>query len=92
MIDLTLFQAVPGPGKYDVRGVFDAEAPKVNTEGIEVEHPPFGSQAKVSLSKTLLRFNIPYSYKCTFYLPFPAMFLILSLPNAKTGHLPLSAH
>ncbi|KAL4240507.1 Sperm-tail PG-rich repeat-containing protein 2 [Mactra antiquata] len=39
-------KAVPGPGKYDVKGLFDPEPPKVNTEGIEVEHPPFMSQAK----------------------------------------------
>lgn len=39
-------KAVPGPGKYEVRGQFDNKPPKVNTEGIEVEHPPFGSQAK----------------------------------------------
>lgn len=42
-----LFQGVPGPGKYDVKGVFDPEPPKVNTEGVEVEHPPFMSQSKV---------------------------------------------
>lgn len=49
-LDFLLFtpQAVPGPGKYDVKGTFDPEPPKVNTEGIEVEHPPFMSQAKVS--------------------------------------------
>lgn len=39
-------KGVPGPGKYDVKGVFDPEPPKVNTEGIEVEHPPFMSQSK----------------------------------------------
>lgn len=39
-------KAVPGPGKYDIKGTFDPEPPKVNTEGIEVEHPPFMSQAK----------------------------------------------
>ena len=41
------FQAIPGPGKYDIKGMFDPEPPKVNTEGVEVEHPPFMSQAKV---------------------------------------------
>lgn len=41
------FQGIPGPGKYDVKGIFDPQPPKVNTEGIEVEHPPFMSQAKV---------------------------------------------
>ena len=41
-------QAIPGPGKYNIRGQFDSRAPVVNTEGIEVEHPPFMSQAKVS--------------------------------------------
>ncbi|CAH1795521.1 unnamed protein product [Owenia fusiformis] len=39
-------KAVPGPGKYEVKGVFDPSPPKVNTEGIEVEHPPFLSQSK----------------------------------------------
>lgn len=39
-------KAIPGPGKYDVKGVFDPDPPKVNTEGIEVEHPPFMSQSK----------------------------------------------
>ena len=40
-------QAIPGPGKYEVKGLFDPRPPKVNTEGIEVEHPPFMSQSKV---------------------------------------------
>ena len=44
---IILFQATPGPGKYDIKGIFDPEPPKVNTEGVEVEHPPFMSQAKV---------------------------------------------
>ncbi|XP_060071490.1 sperm-tail PG-rich repeat-containing protein 2-like [Ylistrum balloti] len=39
-------KAVPGPGKYDSKGLFDPEPPKLNTEGIEVEHPPFMSQSK----------------------------------------------
>ncbi|KAJ8318878.1 hypothetical protein KUTeg_003969 [Tegillarca granosa] len=39
-------KAIPGPGKYDVKGGFDPDPPKVNTEGIEVEHPPFMSQSK----------------------------------------------
>lgn len=39
-------KAVPGPGKYEIKGIFDPKPPKVNTEGIEVEHPPFMSQAK----------------------------------------------
>lgn len=39
-------KAIPGPGKYDIKGIFDPEPPKVNTEGVEVEHPPFMSQAK----------------------------------------------
>ena len=38
---IILFQAIPGPGKYDIKGIFDPEPPKVNTEGVEVEHPPF---------------------------------------------------
>ena len=50
MLPLLIFlQAVPGPGKYEIRGQFDPSPPKVNTEGIEVEHPPFGTQAKVRL-------------------------------------------
>lgn len=44
-----ILQAIPGPGKYDVKGGFDPDPPKVNTEGIEVEHPPFMSQSKVRL-------------------------------------------
>lgn len=39
-------KAVPGPGKYEIRGQFDSQQTKVNTEGIEVEHPPFMSQSK----------------------------------------------
>lgn len=39
-------KAVPGPGKYEIKGQFDSKPPKVNTEGIEVEHPPFLSQSK----------------------------------------------
>lgn len=39
-------KAVPGPGKYEIRGQFEVKPAKVNTEGIEVEHPPFLSQAK----------------------------------------------
>ena len=50
LIYVYLFQAIPGPGKYDVKGVFDPDPPKVNTEGIEVEHPPFMSQSKVRIS------------------------------------------
>lgn len=37
---------IPGPGKYDIRGTFDPHPAKINTEGMEVEHPPFLSQAK----------------------------------------------
>ncbi|WAQ96592.1 STPG2-like protein, partial [Mya arenaria] len=39
-------KAIPGPGKYDIKGTFEPQQPKVNTEGIEVEHPPFMSQSK----------------------------------------------
>lgn len=39
-------QNIPGPGKYEIRGTFDPDPPKINTEGMEVEHPPFLSQAK----------------------------------------------
>ncbi|XP_019620275.1 PREDICTED: sperm-tail PG-rich repeat-containing protein 2-like [Branchiostoma belcheri] len=39
-------RAVPGPGKYEVPGQFDNRPPAISTEGIEVEHPPFLSQAK----------------------------------------------
>ena len=46
-VNVFVFKAVPGPGKYEVKGQFDNRPPKVNTEGIEVEHPPFMSQAKV---------------------------------------------
>ncbi|XP_013412184.1 sperm-tail PG-rich repeat-containing protein 2 [Lingula anatina] len=39
-------KAVPGPGKYEIPGQFESQPNKVNTEGIEVEHPPFLSQGK----------------------------------------------
>ena len=39
-------QSVPGPGRYDIKSDFEAEAKKLNQEGIEVEHPPFLSQAR----------------------------------------------
>ncbi|XP_041485229.1 sperm-tail PG-rich repeat-containing protein 2-like [Lytechinus variegatus] len=39
-------KAVPGPGKYTINSQFDKRPPAVNTEGLEVEHPPFLSQAK----------------------------------------------
>ncbi|XP_039248162.1 sperm-tail PG-rich repeat-containing protein 2-like [Styela clava] len=39
-------KAVPGPGKYDISGQFAKKPAPVNTEGLEVEHPPFMSQAK----------------------------------------------
>ena len=47
--NLFFLQAIPGPGKYEVHGQFDPKPNKVNTEGIEVEHPPFLSQAKVRI-------------------------------------------
>ena len=34
-----------------MRGQFDPKPPTVNTDGVEVEHPPFLSQAKVSLCR-----------------------------------------
>ncbi|XP_002731483.1 sperm-tail PG-rich repeat-containing protein 2-like [Saccoglossus kowalevskii] len=37
---------VPGPGKYEIQSQFKKQNPAVNTEGIEVEHPPFMAQAK----------------------------------------------
>lgn len=37
---------IPGPGKYEIRGQFDPQPPKINTEGMEVERPPFLSQSK----------------------------------------------
>jgi len=39
-------QSVPGPGRYDITSDFDPETKKLNQEGIEVEHPPFLSQAR----------------------------------------------
>ena len=53
---VVVLQSVPGPGKYDIRGTFDKSTPKINTEGIEVEHPPFLSQAKVRIRTTLTFF------------------------------------
>ncbi|OWF52099.1 Sperm-tail PG-rich repeat-containing protein 2 [Mizuhopecten yessoensis] len=54
-------RAVPGPGKYDSKGLFDAEPPKLNTEGIEVEHPPFMSQSKdKGWLQSLLHLHLPH--------------------------------
>ncbi|XP_077999351.1 sperm-tail PG-rich repeat-containing protein 2-like [Glandiceps talaboti] len=39
-------RAVPGPGKYEIKSQFQRKTPAVNTEGVEVDHPPFLSQAK----------------------------------------------
>ncbi|XP_033103681.1 sperm-tail PG-rich repeat-containing protein 2-like [Anneissia japonica] len=39
-------KAVPGPGKYQINSQFDITKPSINTEGLEVEHPPFMSQSK----------------------------------------------
>ena len=39
-------KAVPGPGKYEVTGQFTKKPAPVNVEGLEVEHPPFMSQAR----------------------------------------------
>lgn len=39
-------KAVPGPGAYETKSTFLVQPPTLNTEGIEVEHPPFLSQAK----------------------------------------------
>ncbi|XP_071953727.1 sperm-tail PG-rich repeat-containing protein 2-like [Antedon mediterranea] len=39
-------KAVPGPGKYQINSQFDNKKPSINTEGLEVEHPPFMSQSK----------------------------------------------
>ena len=41
-------RAIPAPGKYEVKSMFDRKAPVVNTEGIEVEQPPFMTQERVS--------------------------------------------
>lgn len=37
---------MPGPGRYDVKSMFDQETKKVTQDGIEVEHPPFLSQSR----------------------------------------------
>ncbi|XP_022087491.1 sperm-tail PG-rich repeat-containing protein 2-like [Acanthaster planci] len=39
-------KAVPGPGKYEINSQFDKRPQAVNTEGMEVDHPPFMSQSK----------------------------------------------
>ncbi|XP_076823381.1 sperm-tail PG-rich repeat-containing protein 2-like [Clavelina lepadiformis] len=39
-------RAVPGPGKYEINGQFTKKTAPVNVEGLEVEHPPFLTQAK----------------------------------------------
>ncbi|PIK59902.1 putative sperm-tail PG-rich repeat-containing protein 2 [Apostichopus japonicus] len=49
-------KAVPGPGKYEISSQFDKTPQAYNTEGLEVEHPPFMSQAK---RFTLLKSETP---------------------------------
>ncbi|XP_064618109.1 sperm-tail PG-rich repeat-containing protein 2-like [Liolophura sinensis] len=39
-------KGVPGPGRYEIKGQFEKPQPKLNTEGLEVEHPPFMTQSK----------------------------------------------
>ncbi|XP_012937839.1 sperm-tail PG-rich repeat-containing protein 2 [Aplysia californica] len=39
-------KAIPGPGAYETKSTFLAQTPTFNPEGIEIEHPPFLSQAK----------------------------------------------
>jgi len=39
-------KAVPGPGKYEISGQFTKKPAPINVEGLEVEHPPFMSQAR----------------------------------------------
>jgi hypothetical protein len=39
-------KGVPGPGRYDTRSMFEARPVAVNTEGIEVEQPPFMTQER----------------------------------------------
>ncbi|XP_063725967.1 sperm-tail PG-rich repeat-containing protein 2-like [Symsagittifera roscoffensis] len=39
-------RGVPGPGKYDSKSMFEKRPPVVNTEGIEVEQPPFMTQER----------------------------------------------
>ncbi|CAL1526354.1 unnamed protein product [Lymnaea stagnalis] len=39
-------RGVPGPGAYELNPTFALPPPTMNTEGIEIEHPPFMSQAK----------------------------------------------
>ena len=45
------YQAVPGPGKYEINSQFDKRPQAVNTEGMEVDHPPFMSQSKVRMNR-----------------------------------------
>ncbi|XP_075248725.1 sperm-tail PG-rich repeat-containing protein 2-like [Convolutriloba macropyga] len=39
-------RGVPDPGKYEVKSMFEKRPPVVNTEGIEVEQPPFMTQER----------------------------------------------
>uniref|UniRef100_A0A0B6ZU50 Sperm-tail PG-rich repeat-containing protein 2 n=1 Tax=Arion vulgaris TaxID=1028688 RepID=A0A0B6ZU50_9EUPU len=39
-------KTIPGPGSYEIKSFFLQQTQTLNTEGIEVEHPPFLSQSK----------------------------------------------
>ncbi|BFZ03078.1 hypothetical protein BsWGS_06117 [Bradybaena similaris] len=39
-------RAIPGPGTYELKSSFVKPEPNLNTEGIEVDHPPFLIQSK----------------------------------------------
>ena len=39
-------QAVPGPGKYEIKSQFSIKPPPVNQEE-PIIHPPFGTQSRV---------------------------------------------
>lgn len=42
------FKCVPGPGKYEQKRLFDdSNSKQGDLLGVEIERPPFGTQAKV---------------------------------------------
>jgi len=51
-LTLLHFQAVPGPGKYEIKSQFSAKPPPVNQEE-PIIHPPFGTQSRVRHTNAL---------------------------------------
>ena len=50
-----LSQAVPGPGRYEIKSQFSAQAPVPISQMDElIVHPPFGTQSRVSRSAHII--------------------------------------